>query len=333
MRDPVNDFDYPEEWVARCKDPDVLNDVIEGTSVLTSSGVALKRGFTTGTTASAACKAAVLSLRRQVSQVDIDIPCGLTVKVEAKGIQGSALCRKFSGDYPSDVTSGACFIAEASVCNATTLLPGQGIGRFVRDTPRGSRGSAAISPSAHGEIMLAIHQACREIGIPGATVKLEIENGEELARRTLNPRMGIEGGISVLGTTGLVEPWDDHLDKSNEERIANASRVVLTTGRNGLRYSRLLFPDHEVVLVGTRVKKALDIARGDVILAGMPALILKFIEPNILKGSGCATVDELVATELGRERMNVVLGKGKETYPSVRIVLFDRTGAVIGDTQ
>ena len=110
--------------------------------------------------------------------------------------------------------------------------------------------------------------------------------GATIAQKTLNPRMGVDGGISVLGTTGLVEPWDDHLTESTMERIAAADRPVLTTGRVGLRFSRLLFPDREVILIGGKLKDALDAARGDVILCGLPALILRHINPQILDGTG-----------------------------------------------
>ncbi len=66
MRDPVSGFDYPEAWVRKCPSPDLLRLVEEGLAVLTSSGTVLRRGYTTGTTAAAACKAAVLSLSGEI---------------------------------------------------------------------------------------------------------------------------------------------------------------------------------------------------------------------------------------------------------------------------
>lgn len=332
MRDPVTGFDYPEEWVTRCKDPKKLGEVEAGLSVLTSTGQVLRRGFTTGTTAAAACKAAILSLQGDVDSVDVRLPCGLSVEVPAVGRKGVGRCAKFSGDYPSDVTSGLVFVAMANPTSVIAIQPGRGIGRFSRDTPRGFKGTAAISPPARGEITLAIREAARAIGAPGASVHLEAEGGERIGPRTLNPRVGVEGGISVLGTTGLVEPWDDHLEESNLERIAGADRVVLTTGRMGLRFSRLAFPDHEIVLVGAKMEKAIAAARGEAILAGLPALILKFLDPEILAGSGYSTVEELMTSSEGTGRMSEALSKGKQRYPDLRVVLFDRHGSVVGDS-
>ncbi len=77
-------------------------------------------------------------------------------------------------------------------------------------------------------------------------VFLTIPDGRRIGALTLNPKDGIEGGISVVGTTGFVEPWDDHLSETVSERISGAKNVVITTGRIGLRYSRLLFPEYEV---------------------------------------------------------------------------------------
>ena len=82
--------------------------------------------------------------------------------------------------------------------------------------------------------------------------------------------MGVEGGLSVLGTTGLVEPWDDHLEESMRERISTSRNMVLTTGRIGIRYARLLYPDHDIILVGGKIGEALDAAKGEATLFGLP---------------------------------------------------------------
>src|SRR5674476_700184 len=133
MRDPVNGFDYPEAWVKKCSSPDLLPLVVTGLAVLTSSGSVIRRGFTTGTTAAAACKAAILSFSSEVSSVPVDLPCGLTVTVTVSGSGGTATAKKFAGDYPDDVTAGCEFVAEA-VCqpSGVRFVPGAGIGRFSR---------------------------------------------------------------------------------------------------------------------------------------------------------------------------------------------------------
>ena len=251
MRDPVTGFLYPENWQEKVSDPAGLDLVAQGFAVLTASGTILRRGYTTGTTAAAACKAAILSLKQDVSQVTVRLPCGLVADVPTKTKAGHASCRKYAGDYPTDVTAGIEFVAEAVAApDGLSLIPGPGVGRFARDTPRYKKGAPAISDAPLACILASMQEALDDTGLSGATVTLSIPEGARIAKKTLNPRVGIEVGLSVLGSTGLVEPWDDHLEESVQARVKDAKNVVLTTGRVGLRYSHLLFPDHEVVLAG-----------------------------------------------------------------------------------
>jgi cobalt-precorrin-5B (C1)-methyltransferase len=333
MEDPVTGFEYPERWVQTCTTPALLGDVARGLAVLTASGTVLRRGFTTGTTAAAACKAAVLSLGGTAYDwVPVTIPAGLTVDVPVSAREGTAVASKFAGDYPGDLTAGLCFHAVARPAEEIRIIPGEGIGRFSRGTPRFRKGDPAISPPAQDCIGRSIRDACDACGLPGAEVTLAVPGGAEVGRMTLNPRVGVVGGISILGTTGLVEPWDDHLGESVRERVASAPRVVLTTGRTGLRYARLLFPDHEPVLAGARLEEALGAARGDVILCGLPGLILRFCDPEILSGTGCVTVEELVPEPVFPERFDRAVISLHKRYPGIRIVCVDRSGRVIGDS-
>ena len=333
LTDPVTGFTYPDPWVTAAAGRDELTLVRDGLAVLTSSGTILKRGFTTGTTAAACCKAAILSTLRPVESVQVTIPCGLTVTIPVAGASGRAECRKFTGDYPSDATAGILVVAEYTVkAVGLELIPGEGIGRFIRDTPRHFTGEAAISTPAQECIFAAMDEALMETGLAGARVMLSIPNGARVGASTLNPKVGIDGGISILGTTGLVEPWDDHLSESVTERVRNADRVVLTTGRIGLRFSRLLFPDREAILAGAKLHEALSGADSDVVLCGLPGLILRFLEPGILDGTGCLTVEELSATPEFEQRMAAAFRKGKERYPTLRVVVIDRRGIILGDS-
>lgn len=334
VQDPVTGFTYPEAWVEACGDENDLLLAASGFGVLTASGKVLRRGLSTGTTAAAACKAAVLSLSRTLSTVAVRLPCGLVaiLPVEAEG--GRAVARKDPGDYADDITGGLAFEATASAAGeGIAFVAGTGVGRFARDTPRYAAGDPAISPTARWCIDNAIREAAEEAGLAGVRVTLSIPRGAEVGARTLNPRVGVEGGISVLGSTGLVEPWDDHLTESAFERIAAAQRVVITTGRVGLRHSRMLFPDHEVVLVGKYMQKGLDAARGEVILCGLPALILKFIDPGILEDTGYETVEELSASPYFAEIVAGALRTFKERFPHARVVIVDREGRIVGDSQ
>ena len=338
MKDPVTDFEYPAEWVAACRSPALLPDVRRGFAVLTASGKVLRRGFTTGTTAAAACKAAVLSLAEDggVRGVGITLPCGIAVRIPVDAYRGIASCWKDPGDYPEDVTAGLEFVATAapSISGSVQFVPGEGIGSFARDTPRHRQGTPAISEPALECIKRSIAEGVAEADLPGVTVILTIPRGAEVAQKTLNPKIGVQAGISVLGTTGLVEPWDDHLTEGVLDRIARASpgEVVLTTGRIGLRYSRLLFPEHEAILVGSKLTEAIGAIDGGATICGLPGLILRFINPDVLDGTGCATVEELSESPLWGEVAHRELCAFSIRHPHIRVVIVDRGGRVIAES-
>jgi cobalt-precorrin-5B (C1)-methyltransferase len=334
MRDPVTGFEYPDAWVERCQKPGQLPLVERGLAVLTSSGTVLARGFTTGTTAAAACKAAVLSRAgRSVSSVPVALPCGLTVTVPAEGLAGRGTARKVPGDYPGDVTAGLLFEAEAVPTNRGILISfGEGVGRFSRDTPRYKAGSPAVSPPALSCIHIAVDEAMKEAGFFGIEVRLRIPQGKEIGMITLNPRVGVNGGISILGTTGLVEPWDDHLTESTLERIAAADEPVLTTGRIGLRFARLQYPSHEVILIGGKIDRSVAAVRNRAILFGLPALILRYINPQVLEGTGASTVEELSVTPAFPAIVEKNLAAFRKRYPQIHVVLVNREGQVIGES-
>jgi cobalt-precorrin-5B (C1)-methyltransferase len=333
MRDPVSGYEYPEEWVARCRSPENLRLAEQGLAILTSSGSILIRGFTTGTTAAAAAKAAVLSLRRDIESVSITLPSGLEVSVPVHGHAGTGSCIKFPGDYPTDITAGLEFRADAvAKPGSMEILFGEGIGRFSRDTPRYKKGAPAVSPPALTSIVRSVQEALTSIGESGVSVRISAPHGVETAKKTLNLRVGVEGGISVLGTTGLVEPWDDHLTESTMDRIASAENPVLTTGRIGLRFSRLLFPDREVILIGGKISQALDAAQGTVTLCGLPALILRHINPKILDRTGYMTVEELAESPNFSAIIASTLRQFRTTRPMVTVVLINREGKIIGES-
>jgi len=333
LEDPVTRFKYPEHWVERCPTPELLSDVSNGLAILTSSGRVLKRGFSTGTTAAAACKAAIISLGGVVQNVSLEIPCGLSITVPVVAQDGHASCIKYGGDYEKDVTAGVEIIAQAvPTKEGINLIPGVGIGRFTRKTWRNNIGNPAISSVALSCILQAVNEALLQKGIVGVGVYLSIPRGPSIAVNTLNPRMGIEGGISILGTTGLVEPWDVHLQESVNERLLSTDRPVLTTGRLGLRYSRLFFPDHDVILVGSGIREALKHARCSPILCGLPGLILKAINPHILDGTGYSTIEEFSASPDFAEIVRFNLASFKSEMPHVRVVVVTREGTVIGDS-
>lgn len=335
LTDPVTGFEYPEEWVRLCRDRNAVEAAASGLAILTSGGNVLRRGFTTGTTAAAACKAAVLSLKEPINSVTIGLPCGLRFEVEATGRNGTGSARKYPGDYRNDITSDLLFCARAEERedeDEIGFFPGEGIGRFERDTPRYKKGDPAISPPAMKAIIASIKEAAESLNLKGVCVELTIPEGRKTGEKTLNPKVGVAGGISVLGSTGLVEPWDDHLSEDVFGRIKNTEQPVLTTGRVGLRYSRMLFPEHEVILVGKFMGRAIEAAGGRAILCGLPALILKFINPAILEGTGYKTVEELTMSDKWDDILEMTLGDYKKKMPGMRVVIIGRNGDITGDS-
>lgn len=132
MIDPVNGFPYPEAWVRLCTDQAARDLARSGFGVLTANGTVLRRGFTTGTTAAAAFAAVASLCGAEVSEAEVLLPCGIRALVPACGRNGYGEARKFSGDYPDDVTAGIVITAEAKPSETVLLAAGEGIGRFVR---------------------------------------------------------------------------------------------------------------------------------------------------------------------------------------------------------
>ena len=286
MIDPVNNFKIPEEWIARTGLPreELEKNVASGMIVVLSDGSVLKRGYTTGTTASAAAKAAVLSLKKAVDSVSVPTPVGLRAYLKvSESSPGRAVVKKIPNDHESDITRGLEFVGEAREAEGISIFGGKGIGVVRRDGLQVSKGNPAINPKPMEQIRAAVQEAVEELGLQGAEVTISIPEGERIGKETLNSRIGVEGGISVLGSTGFVEPWNDHLGETKGDLIRCTDRVVLTTGRIGMRYSHMLFPDYTVVMVGSRISEGLENASGDVIICGLPGLVLKWGNPEMLE--------------------------------------------------
>jgi hypothetical protein len=91
-------------------------------------------------------------------------------------------------------------------------------------------------------------------------------------------------------------------------------------------------PDNEIVLVGSRIGEALGASTGEVVLFGLPALILRFINPDLLDGTGYETIEEFAASPGFHPAMQSSLAKFKKEYPHVRVVLVNRDGLILGES-
>ncbi|WP_407354967.1 cobalt-precorrin-5B (C(1))-methyltransferase [Methanolobus sp. WCC5] len=334
MIDPVNKSRIPDEWLDRSKMPrDELEAGIKsGMLVVLSDGSVLKRGYTTGTTAALAAKAAVVALAGDVTHVSVPTPVGLRAELDVTGSKGHAVAVKINNDHESDITRGLEFVADAREAEGITVYAGEGIGIVTRSGLESKKGHPAINPRPMEQIKASIAEAVKELGLKGAEVTIYLPKGKEIAKETLNSRIGVMDGISILGTTGFVEPWNDHLGEMKGDLIRDSDKVVLTTGRIGIRYSTMLFPDHTVVLAGSRISEALGAAHGDVVICGLPGLVLKWGNPDMLKDSGFATVVEMLELDPQNQRLKQAFEMAVEKAKGARIVVVDRDGTVLMDS-
>ncbi len=257
LRDPIELYCYPEEWVKEREDESRIKS---GLYILTEDGY-LRRGITTGTTASAAAVAAIASLRGEVERVEVSTPAGLNVEVGVEAEDGFARVKKFSGDHEFDVTNGIVF--EAEVCKTRGVFFGEGIG--VR------AGKKAVSSSAKSQILENFVNACREFDFSGG-VRISVPGGKEVAKKTGNERAGVRGGISVLGTTGFVEPWCKKLVETKLKIAMQYERIAITTGRKAWLYARKKFPEYQPFVFGVHIDEALK-HPGEKIIVGFPGLL------------------------------------------------------------
>ena len=329
--DPVTGFQIPTSWFRACPDPEALQKIQSGRWVLLSNGLLLRRGLTTGTTAAAACKGAVLSLNGSVDCLEVMTPAGIRVSLPVVGKDGSCVAVKDAGDHQFDVTRGLEIVAQARPSLETALVAGSGVGRIVARGLCDEVGRPAISPSARQQIMSAISEGLEETGLDHVHVELNVPRGLELAKETLNPQLGIMGGISILGSTGFVEPWNDHFISDKALELKGAKRVVVTTGRTGLKFSRILFPDHKAVLMGSQLDRLEFEKDQESILCGLPALILKWAWPRVLEGTNFGTVAEMAEKEPQHRNIALGLEKAKKKLPHTRIVLLHKDGRILGD--
>jgi cobalt-precorrin-5B (C1)-methyltransferase len=331
ITDPVTGFQIPTSWIEACPDPLALQKIRSGRWVLLSNGLLLKRGLTTGTTAAAACKGAVLSLNGSIDCLEVMTPVGIRVSLPVVGKDGFCIAVKDGGDHKFDVTRGLEIVAQARPSGETKLVTGSGIGRIIANGLCDEVGRPAISPSARLQIMKAISEGLEETDLAHAQVELSLPRGLELAKETLNPKLGIMGGISILGSTGFVEPWNDHFISDRTQEMKGAKRVVVTTGRTGLKFSRILFPDHKAVLMGSQLDRLAFEDDQESILCGLPALILKWAWPEVLEGTNYGTVAEMAEKEPQHGNIILALERAKKKLPHTRIVLLHKDGRILRD--
>lgn len=258
-------------------------------------GQALRRGWTTGTCAAAAAEAAALLLLtgRAPAELRLETPGGLTftLPVEQPHLDGdAAVCtvRKDAGDDP-DITNGVGISAAVrSTSEGVTIDGGAGVGRVTRPGLAMPVGAAAINPGPRAQITAALERAAHECGYTGGfSVIISAENGEELAKQTYNEHLGVVGGLSILGTSGIVEPMSekalvDTILLELDSLYAGGQRTAfLCPGNYGADFARdtLRLDLEKAVKCSNFIGEALDHAvfRGfdDILLVGHAGKLVK----------------------------------------------------------
>ena len=238
----------------------------------------LRCGYTTGTCAAlAATGAARLLLTGAVPEsISLQTPKGIVVEVAPlfcrRTAAGAECAIEKDGGDDVDVTTGLPVIAAVELRQdpAITLQGGKGVGRVTKPGLDQPVGEAAINHVPRQMIESALRAEAEAAGYPGGFgVTISIQGGEEVARRTFNPHIGVEGGLSVLGTSGIVEPMSQQaiLDtiqlEMDQAALANPRQLILAPGNYGLDYLRDAYPEFAgipVVKTSNFIGDTLDMA-------------------------------------------------------------------------
>ncbi len=252
----------------------------------------LRSGITTGASAAAAAQAAAAMLftREEIHTAKVINPQGREIIVPVKAVvlngdSAQATVVKDGGDDP-DVTHGLDIVVTVSPAGPGIVITGgEGVGTVTKPGLQVPVGEPAINPVPRRMISEAVRPFLPERG--GVRIEVSVPRGAETARRTLNPKLGIEGGISILGTTGIVEPMsEDAFRRSLVPQIEMAkaygySTVCLTPGRLGERWAteKLGIPSEAVVqmsnFVGYMLNRCAGLGITQVILLGHHSKLTK----------------------------------------------------------
>ena len=243
----------------------------------------LRCGYTTGTAAAAASKAAVeVLLGSEIpDEVEIHIPAGknLCLAVEdtdirrdpdGKPVAVTCSVRKDGGD-DVDATDGLLIEATVSGCSGTEIVidGGKGVGRVTRPGLDQPVGNAAINHVPREMMRRAVDESCKAHGYGGGiSVVISVPEGEKIAEKTFNPKLGIVGGISILGTSGIVWPMsikallDTTRTELNARHAGGADYIVVAPGNYGERFAKEM-PDlntDEMITFSNFVGETIDMA-------------------------------------------------------------------------
>ena len=258
----------------------------------------LRCGYTTGTCAAlgAAGAARLLLTGHTPESVGLRTPKGIVVEVAPQFCRRTAAGAECAivkdGGDDIDATTGLPVVAEVTLLpdapHTVTIDGGAGVGRVTKPGLDQPVGAAAINHVPRQMITEALLKEAETAGYSGGfSVIIRIKGGEQAAKRTFNPRLGVEGGLSVLGTSGIVEPMSqqallDSLQLEIHQAALHSRRLILAPGNYGLDYLAQNYPElHEIpiVKVSNFIGEALDMAAAEhfaeVLLVGHVGKLVK----------------------------------------------------------
>ena len=244
------------------------------------NGHTQRYGFTTGTTATAAAiGAAYMYLNDKRDMVDVELPAGITLSIPIeyfKEQNNFFICgvKKNAGDDP-DVTDGILISSKLEFIKKENGLEfnffaGKGVGIFTKDGLALPKGEAAINPVPRQMMIDNLSRILKEAGFKGiVNITVMVENGVEIAKKTFNERLGIIGGISILGTSGLVLPMSktallETIEADIKFRLQNSKerRVYLAPGNIGAKFLEKNFNINSttVAIISNFIGESIDYA-------------------------------------------------------------------------
>jgi cobalt-precorrin-5B (C1)-methyltransferase len=283
----------------------------------------LRHGYTTGSCAAAATKAALTALILQEPQREatIRLPVGQDVTFQLESCTYSAETAtagivKDGGDDP-DATHGALILSSVEWRDEPGILldGGVGVGRVTKPGLPVPIGEPAINPVPRKMIAEAAQDVLRQYGIErGVKVVISVPDGEEIAKKTLNGRLGIIGGISILGTRGIVVPFSTAAYKASVAQAVNVAKeagcrhIVLSTGGKSESFGMDLYPElpEEAFVemgdfVGFALKQCKNRQIEKVTLVGMMGKFSKVAQGVMMVHSKSAPIDFPFLAGLARD--------------------------------
>ena len=306
----------------------------------------LHSGLTTGTCATAAAVAATLRLIKGETpdEVPVLLPNGETIMVAIGYGEGYAYCIKEAGDDP-DVTNGLEIRASVEPAESFEIYGGKGVGKFTLPGFDYPPGEAAINKAPREMIRHNLEPL--NIGYSPLTITISVPQGAEIALRTFNPRLGIEGGISIIGVSGIVKPFSEEAFIDSIRKcmtIAKASgseRVVINSGGKSERFVKSLYPNlpqqafveygnyigetlkmanelgFKYVTLGVMLGKAVKLADGHLDTHSRKTTMDKGFIAQLLKESGCD--NDINNITLARELWAMIPSDKVNTFASTII--------------